>query len=64
MQLTGFANDNGKKFEPHMTLLYQGHVIPEVMLDKPVTWTVRDFALVHSLQGESKHEQLCYWLLN
>lgn len=64
MQLTGFANDDGGKFEPHMTLLYQGHLIPEVMLERPVTWTVRDFVLVNSLQGKAKHEHLCYWLLS
>lgn len=64
MRLTGFANDDGKKFEPHMTLLYRGHFIPEVILDKPVTWTVRDFVLIHSLQGEGEHKHLCYWLLN
>jgi len=64
MQLTGFANDNRKKFEPHMTLLYRGHVVPEVMLDKPVTWTVRDFVLIHSLQGVGEHKHLCYWPLN
>lgn len=64
MQLTGFANDNGAKFEPHMTLLYRGHLIPEVMLEKPVSWTVRDFMLVNSLQGKGKHEHLCYWPLS
>ncbi|MFS8116421.1 2'-5' RNA ligase family protein [Rhizobium jaguaris] len=64
MRLTGFANDDRRKFEPHMTLLYRGHLIPEVVLDEPVKWTVREFFLVHSLQGEGKHEQLCYWLLN
>ncbi|MQB44481.1 2'-5' RNA ligase family protein [Rhizobium sp. ICMP 5592] len=64
MQLTGFANDEGGKFEPHMTLLYQGHLIPEVTLERPVSWTVRDFVLVNSLQGKAKHEHLCYWLLS
>jgi 2'-5' RNA ligase len=63
MQLTGFANDDGAKFEPHMTLLYRGHLIPEVILEKPVTWTVRDFVLINSLQGKGKHEHLCYWPL-
>ncbi|CAN7534748.1 2'-5' RNA ligase family protein [Rhizobium rhizogenes] len=64
MQLTGFANDHGEKFEPHMTLLYQGHLIPEVRLERPVSWTVRDFVLVNSLRGKAKHEHLCYWLLS
>jgi 2'-5' RNA ligase len=63
MRLTGFANDDGAKFEPHMTLLYRGHLIPEVILEKPVTWTVRDFVLINSLQGKGKHEHLCYWPL-
>lgn len=63
MRLTGIAGYNGKPIEPHMTLLYQGHLIPEVMLDEPITWTVRDFVLINSLQGEAKHEHLCYWPL-
>ncbi|MFT4184135.1 MAG: 2'-5' RNA ligase family protein [Rhizobium sp.] len=63
MQLTGFARHRGRPFEPHMTLLYRGHLIPEVMLDTPITWTVRDFVLINSLQGLSRHEHLGYWLL-
>jgi RNA 2',3'-cyclic 3'-phosphodiesterase len=63
MQLTGFANEREKKFEPHMTLLYRGHHIPEVALEKHVCWTVRDFVLIRSLQGEGEHEHLCYWPL-
>lgn len=64
MRFTGFANNDRREFEPHMTLLYRGQLIPEVVLDEPVGWTVRDFVLVHSLQGEGRHEHLCYWLLN
>ncbi|MBB5575298.1 MULTISPECIES: 2'-5' RNA ligase family protein [Rhizobium] len=64
MRHIGFASDGREKFEPHMTLLYRGHLIPEVILDEPVTWTVRDFVLVHSLQGEGEHKHLCYWPLN
>jgi len=64
MQLTGFARHHGRTFEPHMTLLYRGHLVPEIMLERPVTWTVRDFVLVNSLQGKARHEHLCYWLLS
>jgi len=63
IRLTGIAADGEKPIEPHMTLLYQGHLIPEVMLEEPVTWTAKDFVLINSLQGEAKHEHLCYWLL-
>lgn len=63
MRLTGIGGYSGKPIEPHMTLLYQGHLIPEIMLSEPVTWTVRDFVLINSLQGEATHEHLCYWPL-
>lgn len=64
MQLTGFARHKGRPFEPHMTLLYRGHLIPEVMLETPIMWTVRDFVLINSLQGLSRHDHLCYWRLS
>lgn len=64
IRLTGITPNSEKPIEPHMTLLYRGHLIPEVLLEEPVTWTARDFVLINSLQGEARHEHLCYWLLH
>ncbi|MGY5777994.1 2'-5' RNA ligase family protein [Rhizobium sp. LEGMi135b] len=64
MRLTGIAPTKERSVEPHMTLLYQGHLVPDTPLEEPVSWTARDFVLIHSLQGEAKHKHLCYWLLH
>lgn len=48
---------------PHMTILYDRRVVPEAVLDAPITIPVRDFALVHSLHGESRYLILGRWPL-
>ncbi len=47
----------------HMTILYDRKVVPEAILDAPITIPVRDFALVHSLHGESRYLILGRWPL-
>jgi 2'-5' RNA ligase len=49
---------------PHVTLVYNGVSIPETMLTKPITWTVREFVLVHSLYGRGRHIHLGRWPLH
>jgi 2'-5' RNA ligase len=44
----------GWQFTPHITLLYDGRRIEEQFIE-PIRWTVRDFVLVHSLRGRTKH---------
>jgi 2'-5' RNA ligase len=51
-----------QEFTPHVTLLYdvrriEGHFIA------PIRWTVREFVLVHSLLGRTKHIPLQRWPL-
>lgn len=36
MRLTGITPAKEKRVEPHMTLLYRGRVVPDIMLDEPV----------------------------
>jgi len=48
---------------PHLTLLCDRRTVPDTSLDAPVTWTVRDFVLVHSLYGTGKPDQLGRWPL-
>ncbi len=49
--------------EPHLTLSREDHVRPEVFIEPAVTWDVREFRLIHSPQGESRHHVLGRWLL-
>lgn len=52
----------GWQFTPHITLLYDGRRIEEQFIE-PVRWMVRDFVLVHSLRGRTKHIPLERWHL-
>jgi 2'-5' RNA ligase len=52
-----------KDFAPHVTLRYDRERVPETMLDAPVTWTVREFVLVHSLVGRGRHIHVARWPL-
>lgn len=46
-----------RNFNPHMTLLYGAG--PSAPLPvTPIGWTVRDFALIHSLAGQTRYEVL------
>jgi 2'-5' RNA ligase len=49
-------------FTPHLTLSYVERPIKERLIP-PVRWTVREFALVHSLIGETKYIRLGCWSL-
>lgn len=46
-----------KSFTPHVTLLYDIRLVPETPVP-PVSWTVRNFALVHSPRGKSRHDEI------
>jgi 2'-5' RNA ligase len=51
-----------KSYTPHLTLLYdRGSVLPQAV--ETITWTVREFVLVRSLIGQSKHLPLGRWPL-
>lgn len=51
-----------QSFTPHVTLLYDDAEVPEQSVD-PIRWTVGDFALVHSLLRQTRHEVLGRWPL-
>src|ERR1700722_3580276 len=46
-------------FTPHVTLLYDSHNVEEQPIE-PISWTVREFRLIHSLHG---HVHLARWPL-
>jgi 2'-5' RNA ligase len=49
-------------FKPHVTLL-RDHVRAKPLRVNPIVWTVRDFVLIHSLLGQTKHVHLGRWPL-
>lgn len=49
-------------FKPHITLLYdRGGFAPRSV--EPITWTVRDFVLIHSWLGKTRYDELGRWPL-
>jgi len=46
------------KFLPHMTLLYHHAQIEEQYLPTPISWTVNEVWLIHSLLGQGRYEFL------
>ncbi len=56
----GFKPSNS--FNPHLTIAYEdGRIIPETPLERPIRWTVTEFALISSLFGASEHERHGTW---
>jgi 2'-5' RNA ligase len=49
-------------FTPHMTLFRHKCDLGDRFFDD-IDWTVRDFMLIHSVHGESRHELLGRWPL-
>jgi RNA 2',3'-cyclic 3'-phosphodiesterase len=47
----------GSHYTPHVTLLYDDGGVTEQVVD-PVSWTVQEFVLVHSLLGQTRHVPL------
>jgi RNA 2',3'-cyclic 3'-phosphodiesterase len=48
------------KFAPHVTLMYDSHSVQDQAIE-PISWTVHDFVLVHSLLGQNRHIHLGRW---
>jgi 2'-5' RNA ligase len=60
--MAGAALKPDKQFVPHITLLYDGQVIP-VLDIAPIRWTVDRFVLVQSKLGQTQHIVLQTWEL-
>jgi 2'-5' RNA ligase len=59
----GVRYKSGAQFTPHVTLLYDRLSVPEQMIE-PIRWTAREFVLVHSLLGQTRHIPLGRWSLS
>ncbi len=62
LRLAGFVFDK-RPPNLHATLLYDECIVPIEPIE-PIHWTVRDFALVHSVSGEGRHILLGQWPLS
>jgi 2'-5' RNA ligase len=63
MQSVGFRDTGRASFKPHVTMMYTDEMMDEARVDEPIRWTVRDFVLVHSLQGRGRHVHCRRWPL-
>jgi 2'-5' RNA ligase len=67
LERAGFAARTRTSFTPHVTLAYRDaaqvrrRVVEHV--DEAIRWTVREFVLVHSLLGRTRHIALARWQL-
>lgn len=50
------------RYTPHLTLLYADHRLDERHID-PISWSVREFVLVHSQIGHNRYTLLGRWPL-
>ena len=51
-----------RHFTPHLTLLYDDRCLEEHAIET-IAWTAREFVLVHSPLGRSRHVPLARWTL-
>ncbi len=63
MRRAGLWRTVRSSFNPHVTLLYDSQTVAERPVP-PVRWTVREFVLIHSPQGHSRHNRLGRWELS
>jgi 2'-5' RNA ligase len=59
---SGFGLRLGRRFSPHVTLLYNNWRMFDETID-PISWQVEDFVLIHSHVGATKHVELGRWTL-
>lgn len=62
MARAGLGKQVARQFNPHVTLLYDRALAPETPVE-PVSWTVSEFVLIHSLLGQTRHIVLGRWPL-
>jgi 2'-5' RNA ligase len=59
---TAIGRRKQRAYNPHVTLLYDDRRIPDQPVE-PISWIVREFALVCSLHGQGRHIRLARWPL-
>lgn len=61
LRAAGLKTDSSS-FTPHVTLFYRRGLVPERALP-PIRWQVRDFVLIRSVIGASRHDEIARWRL-
>lgn len=59
----GLVLRQGWRFNPHITLAYGDYDGMDEAID-PISWTVDEFMLIHSLLGQTRHVTVGRWALN
>jgi 2'-5' RNA ligase len=59
----GLGGATQGEFKPHITLLRDEVRAKPIALTLPISWTVREFVLIHSLLGKTTHIHLGRWPL-
>ena len=62
MKKTGLGCQVKSGYTPHVTLLYDDRCVARQAVET-ISWTVREFVLVHSQLGQSRHLPLARWPL-
>lgn len=62
LNTVGLGHRASQSFTPHVTLLYDREDVIAHAVES-VSWTVREFVLVHSLIGQTKYKLLGRWSL-
>ena len=62
MRKAGLGRLAEQNYVPHVTLLYDDAGVTQEAIE-PVGWSVREFVLVHSLLGQTRHIVLARWPL-
>ena len=62
LKRAGLGRFAGPQFTPHVTLLYDPQSVAREPVE-PVSWTVNEFVLVHSLLGQTRHLKIGRWPL-
>jgi 2'-5' RNA ligase len=62
MMKAGLGRWAEQRYTPHVTLLYDDLCVTEQAVET-VSWTAREFVLVHSLLGRTRHIPLARWPL-
>jgi len=62
IETAGLADRARSPYLPHVTLLYDNGFVDE-QATETIAWTVREFVLVHSLLGRTRHVPLARWPL-
>lgn len=63
LKKVGLGRHVRSQFTPHITLLYDTKAIAHEAVH-PVSWRVREFVLVHSLLGQTRHVPIGRWALH